>query len=265
MCVISQLEVKKIPEYSFPLSTDPDNPFSSPPAPAPAEATVSVFIPFYPSSQFWLSYSVIPPHPPGSLYYFKLYIKGKEMVSWGCGEEDDYRGRTMFGMYAARGGERLERRSLCFGSEDCYDPSGWGRETCDIEVKVFRARERIRIGAEVQNFTRSEIGRNAGRKQKIEDGCEIKSVCCFRTSSSLCLWQTSLVKGGLLPHEHPQRFYKYALLDPLDKPYATFRWYLRSWSTPPFIPFQLSQSNKCRSPPKPQRRLLKIKHRLDAL
>ena len=39
----------------------------------------------------------------------------------------------------------------------------------------------------------------------------------------------SLVNAGTLPREHPRRFYNYALLDPIDQPFATFRYYYRSW------------------------------------
>ncbi|KAL8819013.1 MAG: hypothetical protein Q9223_002466 [Gallowayella weberi] len=36
--------------------------------------------------------------------------------------------------------------------------------------------------------------------------------------------------AGLLPDDHPCRYYTYLLLDPLDTPYATFRWYYRTWT-----------------------------------
>jgi hypothetical protein len=42
----------------------------------------------------------------------------------------------------------------------------------------------------------------------------------------------SLVNAGFLSTRHPKRFYKYALLDPLDTPFATFRYYYRTWGTP---------------------------------
>ena len=38
-----------------------------------------------------------------------------------------------------------------------------------------------------------------------------------------------LVNGGLVHPKHPRRYYKYALLDPLDQPFATFRYYYRTW------------------------------------
>ena len=60
---------------------------------------VTVYVPTYPSSQFWLRYSIAPPYPPKALYYFKLFLNGKCVVSWGCGEKDGYRGKTVFGLY----------------------------------------------------------------------------------------------------------------------------------------------------------------------
>ena len=38
----------------------------------------------------------------------------------------------------------------------------------------------------------------------------------------------SLSRGGFLMDEDPQTYYKYALLDPLDHPFATFRYFDRS-------------------------------------
>lgn len=45
----------------------------------------------------------------------------------------------------------------------------------------------------------------------------------------LGLMNRSLVKAGILTQEHPKRFYNYALLDPLDKPFASFRYFPRTW------------------------------------
>ena len=39
----------------------------------------------------------------------------------------------------------------------------------------------------------------------------------------------SLFNAGILPHRHPKRYYQYALLDALDKPFASFRYYTCSW------------------------------------
>ena len=65
----------------------------------PKRSLVSVYIPTYPSSRFWLSYTIHPPHPPGLFYYFKLFLNGDSIVSWGVGAEEDYRGKTMMALF----------------------------------------------------------------------------------------------------------------------------------------------------------------------
>lgn len=94
LSLISQYDILTIPEFA-PRSIIPD-PFTDssnfPTLVDPSADIVSVYIPTYPSSRFWLTYSVSPPFSPGLLFYFKLYINGSCVVSWGCGEEDGYKG-----------------------------------------------------------------------------------------------------------------------------------------------------------------------------
>lgn len=40
---------------------------------------------------------------------------------------------------------------------------------------------------------------------------------------------TSLVNAGRADPEQPKRFYKFALVDPTDQPFASFRYYYRTW------------------------------------
>ena len=42
--------------------------------------------------------------------------------------------------------------------------------------------------------------------------------------------QGSLVHAGCAGSEQPKRFYKFALIDPVDKPFATFRYFYRTWA-----------------------------------
>ena len=70
--ITSQFDICQLPEYAPATSTD--DPFSTSPALLnPEQALVTVYIPTYPSSQFWLRYSIAPPYPPKAIYYFKLY------------------------------------------------------------------------------------------------------------------------------------------------------------------------------------------------
>jgi len=173
--LVSQFDILTIPEYAPPstsTSTSTD-PFCQTPTLVDSDRSlVSVYIPTYPCSQFWLSYSVSAPHPPNALYYFKLFVDGAHVVSWGCGGEDGFKGRTMFGVYEAGEswlGERgVEKRVFCFASED------YGKRRCDggdgagagdvMEVKVYRSNGRKRIWPEVDEFEVSAKKVNGQKK-----------------------------------------------------------------------------------------------------
>jgi len=45
----------------------------------------------------------------------------------------------------------------------------------------------------------------------------------------ILLTATRLVSAGRAGPELPKRFYKFALIDPIDQPFATFRYYYRTW------------------------------------
>jgi hypothetical protein len=51
-------------------------------------------------------------------------------------------------------------------------------------------------------------------------------------------------KAGSVSHKHPKRFYKYALIDPLDQPYTTFRYICMPW-------YELRASHGIECPPTP--------------
>lgn len=135
--LVSQFDLKVVPEHPPPQSHhDPSVVF--PPHVNEELSVISVFIPIYPCSQFWVSYSIAPPHPPQALYYFKLFLNGACVVSWGCGRKDQYRGKTMFGLYESEAYGHIQKRILCFG-EGCE-----GSDDDVLEMKVYRCKGRKR-------------------------------------------------------------------------------------------------------------------------
>ncbi|MCJ1377902.1 hypothetical protein MMC17_000998 [Xylographa soralifera] len=200
--VISQYDCLQLPEY--PPRTPPEDPFTSRPTLiSSTEALVSVYIPSYPGSNFWLSYSISAPHPPKALYYFKLLINGDHIASWGCGEQEGFAGKTMFGLYrGVEGG--IERRAFSFAEED---GPGKGPHGEMMEVKVYRATGRRKTIPEIDCLESGSSGAGPGTRPG-----EIR-----------------LFNAGILQHRHPKRYYQYALLDALDKPFACFRYYTCSW------------------------------------
>lgn len=50
------------------------------------------------------------------------------------------------------------------------------------------------------------------------------------THMTMLMEVPSLMSAGRVGSEHPKRFYKFALIDPVDKPFATFRYHYRTWA-----------------------------------
>ncbi len=234
--LVSQFDILVIPEYEPPKT--PIDPFLNAPTLINYDhSLVSVYIPTYPSSQFWLSYSISPPYPPKMLYYFKLYIDGRHVVSWGCGEEDGYEGKTMFGLFDAGPTNskhpQIERRVLCFGAEHGHGLTSNNLNDF-VEVKVFRSKGRKRIAPRLEDYQslsgKADADRNKSQLHSSGNGIKYVPTRMLPgyVNEKLTI-DNSLVNAGLLPARHPRRYYKYALLDPLDHPFATFRYYYRSW------------------------------------
>ena len=200
--LVSQFDILTIPEY-FPLtpapSPSPSDPFTAKPVTSTNDQNcyeikydnhvyltdslyshsspnpeAVVYIPLYPHSQFWLNYSIAPPQPPGSLFYFKLFIDGRHAVSWGVGEEEKFQGKTMFGLFTSGdvwtsmgGGVTLgaEKRGLWFGGlEDEESSSSEQKENAEkreLEVRVYRCKGRKRVAKDLDVF-RGYDGENGG-------------------------------------------------------------------------------------------------------
>ena len=231
LSLVSQYDILTIPEYAPP--SRPSDPFSDTPSlVSHAEALVSVYIPTYPGSQFWLAYSISPPHPPDALYYFKLFLNGSHVVSWGCGKEDVFKGKTMFGITEGKRG--LDRRVFAFerddGARNGYEMNR--NDSRDVmEVRVFRSKGRMKMTPESADLPPSGVkqgGASSDSSLARTGGIRYKS----RLPSplpDLVDSEDSLANGDRLSRKHPQRYYKYALVDPLDQPFATFRYYYRTW------------------------------------
>ncbi|KAI9679853.1 MAG: hypothetical protein M1817_004867 [Caeruleum heppii] len=247
LSLISQFDILTIPEFSPTLShtlsaqSNPDTSTADPP-PSP-HSTVSVLIPSYPSSQFWLSYSIAPPHPPRAQYYFKLYLAGRHVVSWGVSERNGFVGKTMFGLFDAgedwMGIERVERRAFCFGAEG-VDQSSEMDEKPVMEVRVFRAKGRKRVP--VQSATPGMLKEASMSEETDKTQARRQGV--------------DLINAGNLSRHHAKRFYSYALIDPIDQPFATFRYYCRAWDDLISLEETSPRTSNLSTSPAPQTSLL---------
>ncbi|KAI7502663.1 hypothetical protein KC347_g8888 [Hortaea werneckii] len=180
----------------------------------PASQTVDVSIPIYASSQFWIVYACPRPLPgikheedvQVRYYFFKLLVRGQCIVSWGCGEQQGWQGKAMFGLFTT--GSDFERRRVVkkmgFFFPPYFSEAYEGSEYADpaaFEVQVFRswARRRERNGMNGM-LSNEEVEEKLGNR----------------------LGMHSL---GIMKKGEPNRRYTYALIDAVDEPYATFKYH----------------------------------------
>lgn len=228
--LVSQFDLMVIPEYPPPEPRQ-DSVSTLPTLINEELSLISVFIPTYSGSQFWISYSIAPPNPPKALYYFKLFLNGACVVSWGCGKKDEYKGKTMFGLYGSEangeGETGIQKRILCF--REGYE----GSDDDILEIKVYRCKGRRPCSPVLESYRGNNVEDGSTVEKEIEGNMRSVTSCSFKMKGSNS-GTISLVNVGTLDGEHPQNFYQYALIDPLDTPFARFRYYYRPWGQNPF-------------------------------
>ncbi|KAH8701316.1 hypothetical protein GQ44DRAFT_831994 [Phaeosphaeriaceae sp. PMI808] len=168
----------------------------------------SVYIPTFPGSTFWIEYWISPPVPDDQYFLFKLYIDGVHIFNWSTGKEEGWSGKTMFGLYERQedeeGKKRIEKRVLCFTPPNTRAfAKGQCKDNVCMEIKVHRAHGRKRVGRRTEEYSKTQYAKKA---QGID-----------------------FINAGRASSEQPKRFYLFALIDPIDRPFVTFRYLYRTW------------------------------------
>ena len=167
----SQYDIESLPEYSPPTDFKSDETDGVVPLKVDRKsATRSTYVPVFPGSQFWISYCVNPPFPPdGVQFLFKLFINEEHIMNWSCGQEEEWKGKTVFGLYEREneedGKKRIEKRVLCF-TPPTRKTGEWEDVTnvldakAYIEIRVHRAHGRKRIAREMEQYGSTPHAKN---------------------------------------------------------------------------------------------------------
>ncbi|KAI1336163.1 hypothetical protein F5Y15DRAFT_214193 [Xylariaceae sp. FL0016] len=170
---------------------------------------VSVYIPSLPGQQFWLHYSVNQYPPPSRCIFFKLFVNGGHVVSWGIDATHCSSGSVTKALYEPHG-----RRK---GRIDAFDPNieadiewrsfyfmlGLDKKSAAqdgglIEVQVFRCKSRKRVATKLDRY-----------REPKEYGI-------------------TYLSGGYVDSSDDATYYDYHLIDAKNSPYATFCFHYRS-------------------------------------
>ncbi|PMD34139.1 hypothetical protein L207DRAFT_468350 [Hyaloscypha variabilis F] len=163
--------------------------------------------------RFWVRYSIDEwAATQSQWYFFKLFMNGRQVTSWGTNARANPSGHIMKGlfdpsdlwnyehsgiMYKNMG---LEQRSFFFAFEE-QDQRSAARDGGLIEVKVYRARGRSRKMPSPPDFRRQDD------------------------------YGITMPSQGLVDRPQEAKFYDWHLKDPKDLPYSTFKFHYRSWES----------------------------------
>ncbi|KAF5873458.1 uncharacterized protein Bfra_004918 [Botrytis fragariae] len=229
--VISQWELKMHPEFPHPESTQFT--FRSPKLDKEAfeghghspatksndskadrllgrqSSIISVYIPSASGSRFFIRYNVGGAADQGPWFYFKLYMNGRHVTSWGTNTKNRPSGQVMRALFEPgvewdyKEGKTTyknpgtEYRPFFFSQEDgdCAAADDGGL----IEIKVFRARGRKRRNPQLAQY-----------KDQSKYGVIMPT-------------------HGLVEKPQDARYYDWHLKDAKENPFVTFKFHYRSW------------------------------------
>ncbi|KAK2629089.1 hypothetical protein QTJ16_002192 [Diplocarpon rosae] len=164
------------------------------------------------ATRFWIRYSIGEAATMHSeWFYFKLFMNGRHITSWGTNSRTRPSGQVMRGLFEPSDrwnykhdgiifkNMGTEARLFMFGHED--EERSAASDGGLIEIMVFRAR---------------------GRKRRLPKPTD------FKNQEDYGLVMPS---GGLLEKPQDAKFYDWHLKDPKDSPFATFKFHYRSWDS----------------------------------
>ncbi|KAK3308744.1 uncharacterized protein B0T15DRAFT_117377 [Chaetomium strumarium] len=199
---------ERIPEYPHPEGTSArllGDAVDSPARQAVYRKTnpvVSVYIPSIPGTPFAINYSIntVPP-APCKYVFFRLYMNGRSIASWGIDPNVRPKGKVAKSLWAPSGmyydEVGFEGRNFVFLPGQ--DHKSVAEDGGLIEIRAFRAKER------------------RARAPRLEE---------FRYQENYGIAAPSI---GLLDQPQDVCFYDWHLLDAKDSPFASFRLHYRSW------------------------------------
>jgi hypothetical protein len=116
-------------------------------------------------TRFSIKYSIEPPHPEGQLFYFKLFMNGRNITSWGIDPKTQCRGVVSRALFDAHGwdyedgdgqlvrNEGTEVRPFLFSSKQAATAADDGGY---IEIRVFRAKGKVRVAPKLEPYRLQE-------------------------------------------------------------------------------------------------------------
>ncbi|RYP04438.1 hypothetical protein DL764_004449 [Monosporascus ibericus] len=136
------------------------------PTPKKVNPRVSVYVPSPPGEQFWLRYAITQWPPPSKYIYFKLFMNGHQVTSWGINTTRNVTGSLSRALY--KPGDRWKDKygnidTSQVGIEARYfnfmigqDKKSAAEDGGTVEVHVYRANARRPIAPKLDEYRSQE-------------------------------------------------------------------------------------------------------------
>ncbi|KAK1987342.1 hypothetical protein LZ30DRAFT_580267 [Colletotrichum cereale] len=189
------------------------SPTSSPPSsfvstPKKCNPTTSVYIPSSPGVQFHLRYSINRP-PDANYLYFRMTVNGRQVVSWGIRSQAIQNQIISHALYEP-------------DSKWQYRDSGVVYKRDGVEKRFFHFAPHLEASAALDGgLIELRVFRSKGRRRRAP---ELKG---FRKQD---MYGITSPTGGLVEFPLELTFYDWVLEDSIDSPFATFRFFYRTWT-----------------------------------
>ncbi|OHW96685.1 hypothetical protein CSPAE12_04720 [Colletotrichum incanum] len=177
--------------------------------PDKCKPTTSVYIPSSPGAQFHLQYSINRPPPDAKYLYFRMTINGRQIVSWGVRSQAIQNQIVSHALYEP-------------DSKWQYRNSGVVYKRDGVEKRFFHFAPRFEACAALDGgLIDLQVFRSKGRRRRAP---ELKD---FRNQDKYGITSPT---GGLVELPQELAFYDWILIDSVDSPFATFRFFYRTWA-----------------------------------
>ncbi|KAI9645747.1 hypothetical protein NHQ30_005179 [Ciborinia camelliae] len=162
-------------------------------------------------ARFFVRYNVVNAADQCPWFYFKLYMNGRHITSWGTNTKTRPSGQVMRALFEPDATwDYKEGKTIYKNPGTEYRPFFFSQENGDrgaaedgglIEVKVFRARGRKRRNPKLEQYKNQSI------------------------------YGVIMPTHGLIEKPQDARYYDWHLRDAKDSPFATFKFHYRSWDS----------------------------------
>ncbi|RYP47077.1 hypothetical protein DL768_006804 [Monosporascus sp. mg162] len=136
------------------------------PTPKKVNPRVSVYVPSPPGEQFWLRYAITQRPPPSKYIYFKIFMNGHQVSSWGINTTHNVRGSLSRALYKPGGRWKDKYGDIDtsqVGIEARYfnfmlgqDKKSVAEDGGTVEVHVYRANARRPIAPRLDEYRSQE-------------------------------------------------------------------------------------------------------------